>query len=204
MLKTLKWLMLTFVSFLVICNVWIVGSTRSGVIEDSRALYGAEVGLVFGTSQHQVNGESNPFFWNRVESARELLQSGKVQRLILSGSKDSIYYDEAEAMKAALMDQGIDDDLLTLDKYGNRTLESLIRLRDVYGYQECILITQEYHAYRSLFIADKLGLNAQCYVARTPNRKDHMKALMRELLARAKAVVDLYILPEAKVNVPNN
>lgn len=190
----LKWLIVSTFSFIVICNVWIVATTHSGVIEDSRALIGAEVGLVFGTSQHQVNGTSNPFFSHRVASAKQLLKSGKVEKLILSGSKDSIYYDEAEAMKSALIDQGIDANVLVLDKYGNRTIESLSRLKDVYGYNQCILITQEYHAYRCLFIADKLGLHAQCFVAETPNKKDHIWALLRELLARTKAVIDLYIL----------
>lgn len=196
MFKTIKWLVVSVLSFIVICNVWIVGTTYQGVIEDSRELIGAEVGLVFGTSQHQVKGGSNPFFAHRVESAKQLLQTGKVEKLILSGSKDSIYYDEAEAMKKALINQGIDPGLLLLDKYGNRTIESLMRFRDVYGYSQCILITQEYHAYRSLFIAKKLGLDAQCYIAQTPDKKDHIWALLRELLARTKAVIDLYILTE--------
>jgi len=196
MLKLIKWLVIITFSFIVFCNVWIVGSTHSGIIEDSRELIGAEVGLVFGTSQHQVNGESNPFFKHRVQSAKQLLLSGKVERLILSGSKDSIYYDEAEAMKAALVDQGIAPEALILDKYGNRTLESVARLRDVYGYDQCILITQEYHAYRCLFIAEKMGLHAQCYVAKTPDKKAHLWALLRELLARTKAVMDLYILSD--------
>lgn len=195
MAKILKWLIICVISFIVICNIWIVGTTHTGIVEDSRELFGAEVGLVFGTSQHQVNGESNPFFSHRVSSAKQLLQTGKVERLILSGSKDSIYYDEAEAMKDALVAQGISKDLLILDKYGNRTLESLARLKDVYGYDQCILITQEYHAYRCLFIAEKLGLHAQCFVAETPDRKSHLWALLRELLARTKAVIDLYIIP---------
>lgn len=194
MLKTIKWLIICTFSFIVVCNVWIVGSTHQGVIDDSRELIGAEVGLVFGTSQHQVNGTSNPFFQHRVESARQLLKTGKVEQLILSGSKDSIYYDEAEAMKEALVEQGIEPGKLILDKYGNRTIESLARLRDVYGYNQCILITQEYHAYRCLFIAEKLGLQAQCFVAKTPDKQDHIWALLRELLARTKAVIDLYIL----------
>ncbi|MEO9802084.1 MAG: ElyC/SanA/YdcF family protein [Reichenbachiella sp.] len=196
MLKTIKWLVVSVLSFIVICNVWIVGTTYHGVIEDSRELRGAEVGLVFGTSQHQVKGGSNPFFLHRVESAKQLLQTGKVEKLILSGSKDSIYYDEAEAMKAALIQQGINAEVLLLDKHGNRTIESLTRFRDVYGYNQCILITQEYHAYRSLFIANRLGLDAQCYIAETPDRRAHVWALLRELLARTKAVIDLYILPE--------
>lgn len=194
MIRTIKWLILSVFSFVVFCNVWIIGSTYTGIVDDSRALIGAEVGLVFGTSQHQVNGESNPFFAHRVESAKQLLMTGKVERLILSGSKDSIYYDEAEAMKKALLAQGIDGKALVLDKYGNRTIESLSRLKDVYGYNQCILITQEYHAYRCLFIANKLGLDAQCFVAKTPDKRTHIKALLRELLARTKAVIDLYIL----------
>lgn len=194
MLKILKWIIMSILAFITICNVWIVGSTHHGIIEDSRELIGADVGLVFGTSQHQVNGSSNPFFSNRVASAKQLLNTGKVEQLVLSGSKDSIYYDEAEAMKAALIDQGIDAEVLILDKYGNRTLESLSRLKHVYGYNQCILITQEYHAYRCLFIADKIGLHAQCFIAKTPDKKSHIWALMRELLARTKAVIDLYIL----------
>ncbi|MEO9966991.1 MAG: ElyC/SanA/YdcF family protein [Reichenbachiella sp.] len=196
MVKLLKWFFIGSLAFIVLSNIWIVGSTRQGIIKDSRALLEAEVGLVFGTSQHQIKGGSNPFFAHRVESARELLQTGKVERLILSGSKDSIYYDEAEAMKSALIAQGISGEILLLDKHGNRTIESLTRLKDVYGYEQCVLITQEYHAYRCLFIAQKLGLSAQCYVAKTPDRKDHYRALLRELLARAKAVIDLYILSE--------
>lgn len=198
MLKTIKWVLVSTLSFIVLCNVWIVGSTHEGIIKDSRALIGVEVGLVFGTSQRQMNGESNPFFWHRVESAKQLLETGKVERLILSGSKDSIYYDEAEAMKAALLKDGIDSNVLLLDKYGNRTIESLSRLRYVYGYDQCILITQEYHAYRCLFIAKNLGLDAQCFIAKTPDKRTHFKALLRELLARTKAVIDLYILPEAE------
>lgn len=196
MLRTVKWLILCTVAFIVICNVWIVGSTHEGIVEDSRELIGAEVGLVFGTSQHQVNGTANPFFFNRVESAKQLLNTGKVEQLVLSGSKDSIYYDEAEAMKEALIDQGIAPDLLILDKYGNRTIESLARLKNVYGYDQCILITQEYHAYRCLFIAEKMGMHAQCFVAKTPDKKTHLWALLRELLARTKAIIDLYILSD--------
>ncbi|MEP2024307.1 MAG: ElyC/SanA/YdcF family protein [Reichenbachiella sp.] len=194
MLKAIKWFIISAFSFIVLCNVWIVGTTHNGIIKDSRMLIGSEVGLVFGTSQHQVNGEPNPFFNHRVESAKQLLNAGKVEKLILSGSKDSIYYDEAEAMKEALVAQGIDANDLILDKYGNRTIESLARLRDVHGYNQCILITQEYHAYRCLFIAEKLGLHAQCFVAETPDKRSHIWALLRELLARTKAVADLYIL----------
>lgn len=194
MRKTIQWLIITIVAFIVICNVWIIASTQEGVIEDRQNLIDSKVGLVFGTSQYLSSGQPNLFFSHRITSAQQLLQAGKVNMLILSGSKDSVYYDEPEAMKQALVDLKINANALILDKYGNRTIESLTRLRDVYGYERCILITQKYHAYRCLFIADKLGLEVQCFVAKTPDKKAHIKAMMREVLARTKAVIDLYIL----------
>ena len=194
MFKILKWLTISVIAFIAITNLWIIADTQKYVIEDSRELIGAEVGLVFGTSHKLVNGEANPFFQNRIATAKELLLSGKVEKLVLSGSKDSIYYDEAETMKKMLNQAGIGDEYLILDKYGNRTLESLSRLRDVHGYTQCILITQKYHAYRCIFIARRLGIDVQCYVAKTPDLQTHLKAILREIFARSKAVIDLFIL----------
>jgi SanA protein len=194
MLSVVKWLVISLISFVVFCNVIIVFATQDKLCHDSRELIGAEVGLVFGTSQYSVDGNSNPFFLNRLEAAKQLLESGKVEKLILSGSKDSVYYDEAKAMKVALVDAGISESKLILDNHGDRTLESIARLRDIHGYKQCILITQEYHAYRCIFIADHLQVEAQAFVAKTPNRLNHFKALSRELLARTKAVIDIYIL----------
>lgn len=194
MIDVLKWGIISAIAFVAFCNIWIVAESQDYIIQDSRELIGSEVGLVFGTSHRSVDGNSNPFFDNRVAAAKTLVLSAKVEKLILSGSKDSIYYDEAEAMRKALVVEGIDAGVLILDKYGNRTLESLRRLKDVYGYNQCILITQEYHAYRCVFLARKLGLSVQCFVADTPDRRDHFKALSRELLARTKAILDLYVL----------
>lgn len=194
MLKIAKWLVIAIIAFIVGCNVWIVSSTQQGVIEDMNKLTATDVGLVFGTSQYLINGQPNLFFSHRITSAKYLLEAKMVNKLILSGSKDSIYYDEAEAMRQALVDLQISNDALVLDKYGNRTIESLYRLRNTYGYNRCILVTQKYHAYRCLFIADRMGLDVQCFVAETPDKKAHIKTIAREVLARTKAVIDLYLL----------
>ncbi|UXP31680.1 YdcF family protein [Reichenbachiella agarivorans] len=185
---------LLIISFLIFCNVWIIGQTTDRIYADSRQLIGAEVGLVFGTSSKLIGGDPNPFFTKRMIAAAELIKSGKVEKLILSGSRDSVYYNEPVQMQEALVALGVSKDQLILDDSGNRTLASVARLRDIYGYEQCVMITQQYHAYRCLFIADELGIQAECYQAATPEIFEHKKAILRELFARTKAVIDLYLL----------
>lgn len=194
MKEKIKWIVIILLALIAFSNFWIIESTQDDLVEDSRELIGAEIGLVLGTSRQLQNGDANPFFVNRIKAAAELIQSGKVEKLILSGSSDEAYYDEPEDMQVALVDLGVSPSQLILDNKGDRTLESLARLRDIHGFDQCIIVTQKYHAYRSLFIANKLGIDAECFVAKSPKFQDHVKAILREVFARTKAIMDLYIL----------
>lgn len=194
MKKSIKWVSVIVSLFLILSNCWIVFSTSDRVISDTRELIGTEVGLVFGTSHKLIGGDPNPFFENRMIAAYELVRSGKVEKLILSGSSDSIYYHEPRAMEKSLLDMGLSEEQLLLDDQGIRTLHSIARLRDIHGYNQVVLITQKYHGYRALFLADRLGVEAVCYEAATPMKENHVMALLREIFARAKAVLDVYVL----------
>ncbi|MGL1885215.1 MAG: YdcF family protein [Reichenbachiella sp.] len=193
-LSLTKWVAVSVILLVLLSNLWIISSTQDQIHSTSQSLMGAEVALVFGTSDRLVNGEDNPFFKNRVRAAADLLKSGKVEKLLLSGSKDSVYYDEAIKMQKAIIKLGVDKKDVILDQYGNRTLVSIARLRDIYHFDQCVLVTQKYHAYRSVFIANKLGVSAECFLADTPDIYEHKKAILRELFARTKALIDLYIL----------
>lgn len=193
-LKLTKWVVAILFFIVLISNMWIIMTTENRVYVDASDLAGADVALVFGTSDKLIGGGANPFFKNRVLAAAELLNSGKVNKLLLSGSKDSVYYDEAIKMKKALLKMGIAEKSIILDQYGNRTLLSIARLRDVYNIDRCVFVTQKYHAYRTLFIADELGVSAECYIAQTPDLYTHKKAIIRELFARTKAIIDIYVL----------
>ena len=192
--KLIKILVLSLLAFVAMSNFWIVFSTSDRLISNTRQLIGAEVGLVLGTSKSLSSGEANPFFDGRVEAAATLMRSGRVEKLILSGSKDSIYYNEAQDMMDALVDKGIKKSQLILDSEGDRTLYSLSRLKEVHGFDQCIIVTQKYHAYRSIFLADYLGIEATCFVAESPNFGEHAKSILREVFARTKAIIDVYLL----------
>lgn len=192
--KFLKWSSVVLVFVVTVCNVWIVRSTSDQIFSDTQQILGSEVGLVLGTSNQLSTGDANPFFDNRIRAAYELLESGKVVKLVLSGSKDSIYYNEPKMMSSALQKLGVRESDLILDNGGNRTLTSLKRLRDHLGYSSCVIVTQSNHAYRSLFIANHLGLDAVCYSAESPKAERHYIVLVREIFARTKAIIDLYVL----------
>ncbi len=197
-MKKLLWMLgAALALFVLFTNFWIIFDTSDRLLTNTRQILGAEVGLVLGTSKSLSNGESNPFFDKRIEAAVTLYRSGKVEKLLLSGSKDSIYYNEAIDMKEALVKKGVKASAVILDANGDRTLSSLARLRDIHGFDQCVIVTQKYHAYRALFLADHLDIEATCFIAESPDFGEHIKAILREVLARTKAVLDVYVFESA-------
>lgn len=150
--------------------------------------------LVLGTSVWSAGGEPSSHFAGRMQAAAELYHSGRVQSLLLSGANPTRYYNEPQRMREALLKQGVPDSALLLDYAGRRTLDSVRRARDVFAAQELIIVSQSYHLYRALFLADADGLQAQGYIAPGPRLRQRWRTEWREMLARVLALLDIYIL----------
>ncbi|MBX2916961.1 MAG: YdcF family protein [Cyclobacteriaceae bacterium] len=178
-------------------NVWVVTSTQSRVLTDYRHLPDSGVALVLGTSHKLVSGEPNPFFQNRMETAAELYKQGKIVHFIVSGDNRTRYYNEPLEMQKALVKLGVPVSAITLDYAGLRTLDSVVRCKEIFGQDNVTIITQPFHSYRALFISDFYKVNAVALVANEPNRETAARVYVREYLARAKAVLDLYLLGTA-------
>jgi SanA protein len=180
--------------FVLASNLWVVFSTRSKVLSDQQQLQEQGVALVLGTSHRMISGVPNPFFENRISTAADLYRSGKVVHFILSGDNRSVYYNEPMEMKKALMKQGVPASAITLDYAGLRTLDSIVRCKEIFGQSNIIIITQPFHSYRALFISDYYHMDAVALVAKEPSQEIAAQVYLREYLARTKAVLDLYIL----------
>lgn len=153
-----------------------------------------DVALVLGTSKQLVNGEANPFFTDRIDAAEKLFKSGKVKHLILSGDNETKYYNEPQFMKDALLKKGIPDSVITLDYAGLRTLDSVVRCREIFGQEKFTIITQKFHSYRAVYISDYYGMDANAFSAKDLPLTESFQVVLREFLARPKAMLDLYIL----------
>ena len=148
--------------------------------------------LVLGCSPGHPE-RPNLYFTHRIDSAADLYHGGHAQRFILSGANPNQYYDEPTAMKAALMQQGVPADCITLDYAGLRTLDSVVRARDVFQHDHLIIVSQRFHTHRALYQAQHFQINAVGYEAKDPV-KFGLNIQSREVLARIKLFLDLYIL----------
>jgi len=180
-------------AFVLCTNWWVIESTEDKVLSDFSLLNGRSVVLVLGTSNKLRDGSANPFFDNRIKAAAELYREGKVSHFILSGDNRSIYYNEPFEMKKALVLKGIPDSVITLDYAGLRTLDSIVRSKEIFGQDKIIIITQPFHSYRALFISQFYHIDAVALVAKEPISEAPFKVYIREYFARTKAVLDLYI-----------
>ena len=191
-------LAIVFFSILVLAgNIWLIKSTEDKVFSDYHQLPDNEVGLVLGTSNKLTNGSPNPFFENRIKTAAALYHEKKVSHFILSGDNRTRYYNEPMEMKKALVKLGVPASAITLDYAGLRTLDSVVRSKEIFGQNRITIITQPFHCYRAIFISNYYNIDAVAVVASEPAQEEAFKVYFREYLARTKAILDLYILKTA-------
>lgn len=149
-----------------------------------------KVGLLLGTGKFLKNGSQNPYYNYRIVAASELIKSGKIKYLIISGDNSRQDYNEPEQMKESLIQTGIDSNIIYLDYAGFRTYDSMIRLREIFGQTSATIISQPFHNQRAIYIGMKEGITAIGYNARDVNKNNGLKMQIREKLARVKVFID--------------
>lgn len=180
--------------FVTYTNATINHNPKPFIFDDVNQIGEHKVGLVLGTSSKTVGGGANPFFVNRIEAATKLYQAGKIKKILVSGDNAEVSYNEPKAMQIALLDKGIPKEDIVLDYAGFRTLDSVIRARDVFGQNDLIIISQEFHIKRAVYIARTLGIDAQGFVADGVSMTFNARTQVREILARTQAWMDVHIL----------
>jgi SanA protein len=174
-------------------NYHIHTETRGRIHADADALPHNRVGLVLGTSKYLTAGGINPYFSHRIEAAVRLYRLGKVDYLLASGDNSKASYNEPKFIHRELLERGVPDDRIYLDYAGFRTLDSVVRCKEVFGQDSFTVVSQSFHAERALFIADNYGIDAVGYAARGVPRSRGLKVMIREVFAKAVAVFDVYI-----------
>ena len=152
-----------------------------------------DVALVLGTSKY-ANGRINTFYAARIRAAAELYQSGKVDGILVSGDNGRDDYNEPAQMKADLVALGVPAEHITSDYAGFRTLDSIYRAGDVFGLQSYTIVSQGFHVERALYLAAQRHHDAVGYLAYSPPGYWGARVRAREVLARAKAVLDVEVL----------
>ena len=210
--RGLIWVAALAAGLVLLINNWVINNSEAYVYANWSLLPDNEVGLVLGTSPYARNGRPNPQFYGRIEAAVQLYQLGKIKKIIVSGANPDSTYNEPRQMWRELTRAGIPSQAITMDFAGVRTFDSMSRAKEVFGLQQMTVITQEYHAYRAVFIAKKLGIRVSGYAANSDSIGVFSRTYLREVFARVNAVLDLYVLstkpkflgePEAVNAVPD-
>lgn len=150
------------------------------------------VALVFGAGVWP-GGTLSHILADRVDTAVDLYHAGKVQKLLMSGDNRFINYNEPQHMKEYAMSRGVPEEDIVLDYAGRRTYDSCYRARAIFGLNEIIVVTQNYHIDRALFICNGLGVDAVGVVADRRSYTKGRQYWLREIPAMLLAWWDVVI-----------
>ncbi|MEX1048066.1 MAG: ElyC/SanA/YdcF family protein [Akkermansiaceae bacterium] len=184
---------LLFIGVVAYANLAASWVSRGRLFTEAKDLPITKVGLVFGTTD-RINGRENLYFRYRIDAAEEVWKAGKVETLIVSGDNLSPYYDEPAKMKDALMARGIPGDRIVRDPRGLRTLDSVVRAKEIYGTNSILLISQRFQNQRAIYLAKANGIEAYGFNARDVQTQGGTKTKIREVGARVKMWLDVNFL----------
>lgn len=135
---------------------------------------------------------------DRLETGIALYEAGAGKKLLMSGDHGRKEYDEVNTMKAFAMERSIPSEDIFMDHAGFSTYDSMYRARDIFCAEKVIIVTQEYHLPRALYVAEKLGLEAYGVAALDVNYHGQAYREFREMLARAKDFCTAWMQPKPK------
>lgn len=179
-------------------NAYMVNSTKDNILtaEESAELSDVDCILVLGAGVHGTT--LSHMLEDRVKTGINLYELGSAPKILMSGDHGQDDYDEVNAMKNYAKEQGVPSEDIFMDHAGFSTYESMYRARDIFGCKKIIIISQEYHLHRAIYIAEYLGLEAygvdsqlRPYAADT-----NIYNTIREFLARNKDFIYVRLDPK--------
>jgi len=167
-------------------NVYVYTVTRGRIVSETDAADRTyDCILVLGAGVWQNNRPSH-MLADRLDCGIRLYESGASDRLLMSGDHGREEYDEVNVMKDYAVQAGISSEAVFMDHAGFSTYESLYRARDIFQCKRILIVTQGYHMYRALYIAESLGLDAQGVASDPRAYAGQAMREVREIAARVK------------------
>lgn len=140
-----------------------------------------------------IGTQENIYFRNRIDAVRDLYVSGRIDCVLVSGDNSTEQYNEARDMQSALMSEWIPPERIFLDYAGFRTLDSVVRAKEIFGQNRFTIISQKFHIARALWIAKHFNIDAVGYTAADVPWNLGIRTMIREIGSRLTLYWDLYI-----------
>ena len=192
----LSLILLSIVGILTV-NFYVVLSTKSRIIsiDEAKDLTDVDCILVLGAGVY--GNKPRPMLEDRILTGIELYNNGVAKKIIMSGDHGQEDYDEVNVMKSYAIDEGINSSDIFMDHAGFSTYDSIYRLKEIFEVDKVVIVTQEYHLYRALYIAKNLGIEAYGVSSNLRDYPGQFKREVREILARDKDLVKVIFKPSS-------
>ena len=154
-------------------------------IKDIDEIKDVDTIIVLGAKVHD-DGRLSLMLKDRLDKTIEVYNKLDIKKVIVSGDSEHKDYDETTKMKEYLINNRIPEEDIVVDVYGLSTYDSIYRLKNVYNIDKVVIITQNYHLYRSLYIANSLGIDAYGMPSSGEDYFGQTTRELREILARNK------------------
>ncbi len=186
-------LLLLGIAFVAWANLAAVHAGQGRLFDRVEDIPASRVALVFGTDD-RFQGRENLYFRYRIDAAEALWKAGKVKLILVSGDNRSKDYNEPEKMRRALVDRGVPIDRIVCDYAGLRTLDSVVRAKEIFGLKDVIFISQRFHNERAAYLAEANGMECTGLNAQDVEGRAGMRTKAREVAARVQMWLDVNIL----------
>lgn len=189
-------LILSLISFgllLVLLPRLITGVYTANRIHRPQEAPAERVAIIFGAGLRR-DGTPTAMLRDRVITGADLYFDGKVEKLLMSGDNRFVEYNEPESMRQFALSVGVPDEAIVLDYAGRRTYDTCYRAKEIFGVENALLVTQNFHLPRALFLCNMLGIETRgvpaenCYWTGSPFVWN-----IREQFATVAAFLDLYV-----------
>lgn len=199
MKKMFKYLVcLIVISALVVFGIdlYVVFSTKDRIVNEYSELKDIDCIVVLGAGVY--DDKPSPMLKDRLDTAVMLFNDGVSEKIIMSGDHMNENHDEVNVMKTYAVEEGINSSSILMDHAGISTYDSIYRVKNIFRAKRVVIVTQEYHLYRALYIAKSLGLESYGVSADTIRYSGQFIRDIREVLARDKDFVKTIFKPESK------
>lgn len=179
-------------------NLYVRCSVKDRILkpDEAKELEDVDCILVLGASV-QNNEKPSLMLQDRLDRGIELYFAGCSPKLLMSGDHGSMYYNEVAVMKSYAVSAGVPSEDIFMDHAGFSTYESMYRAKNIFKAKKIIIVTQEYHLYRSLYVAKKLGLDVYGVAAEDIEYSGQAYRDLREVLAISKDFCKVILKPKA-------
>lgn len=200
MKKIIKYLIILILVIIIIIlsvNLYVISSTKMN-IKTIEELKNEDIDCIIVLGAGVKGDNPSPMLEDRLLTGIDLYTENISNKIIVSGDHGKEYYDEVNVMKKYLIDKEIPSEDIFMDHAGFSTYDSIYRAKEIFRAKKVVIVTQDYHLYRALYIAKELDLDAYGVIANRREYHSQLQRDIREIAARIKDFIMCIFKPESK------